>query len=412
MPKSARCIILAIALPVVFGGFRFASGADWPGWRGPDENGIAREPLPDDPDLENVTWRAKVGLGFSSMAVSGRRVYTMGHDGRKVAGKETVWCLDAETGDVIWSDTYEAELLPNLHEGGPAATPAIDGDRIYTLSKDGRLHCYKAESGERIWQRNMMTEAGMKRPPEWGFSGSPYLLGDKLIVEAGATFALEKTTGKVLWKSQPYRPAYGSPIAFEQDRKSRIASLKTDGLVVLDAEKGETLAFAKWETAFQTNANTPIVRENSIFVSTGYDRGCALFEFAGNELKKRYENRAMCNHMNNSVLIDGYLYGFDGTAHRGRPTEFVCIEFASGEEQWRVPPEESLFCGSLIGTKDKKLILLSEKGELVIASASPTKFEFVARSQVLGGRCWTPPALSDGHIFCRNARGDLVCVEP
>jgi len=388
------------------------SGADWPRWRGPDENGIAREKLGDAVDPENAVWRKKIGIGFSSIAVADGRIFTMGHDGRKVAGEETIWCLDAETGEEIWSDTYEAALLPNLHEGGPSATPTVAGEQVFTLSKDGRLHAYETESGKRLWQRNVMADAGMKRPPEWGFAGSPYVVGELLLIEAGATFAFKKATGELVWRSEMYRPAYGSPVAFEHVGKTRIAILKTDGLVILDAAAGTTLAFEKWETAFQTNASTPIIDDNLIFISTGYDRGCALFEFTGETLEKRYENRAMCNHMNNSVLIDGHLYGFDGTAHRGRPTEFVCLEFATGKEKWRVKPDEGLFCGSVIGTADHQLVILTERGELLVAKATPDQFAYIARAQVLGGRCWTPPALANGRIYCRNARGDLVCVLP
>ena len=401
---------LMIVTVILFAGS--LSGADWPQWRGPDENGIAREKLEGTVDLENVAWRKEIGIGFSSIAVAGDRVFTMGHDGRKVAGKETVWCLEAATGAEIWSDTYEAALLPNLHEGGPSATPTVEGEQVFTLSKDGRLHAYEIESGKRVWQRNVMEDAGMKRPPEWGFAGSPYVLGDLLLIEAGSTFAFRKATGELVWRSDAFRPAYGSPVAFEHAGKIRIATLKTDGLVILDAETGTTLAFEKWETAFQTNASTPLIDGNLIFISTGYDRGCALFEFTGEALEKRYENQSLCNHMNNSVLIGGHLYGFDGTAHRGRPTEFVCLELASGKEKWRVKPDEGLFCGSVIGTADDQLVILSERGELLVAEATPERFSYAARAQVLGGRCWTPPALANGRIYCRNARGDLVCVVP
>jgi outer membrane protein assembly factor BamB len=115
--------------------------------------------------------------------------------------------------------------------------------------------------------------------------------------------------------------------------------------------------------------------------------------------------------MNNSVLIDGHLYGFDGTAHRGRPTEFVCLELATGKEQWRVPPAVGLGCGSVMATADGTLLILSERGELLTAPATTAGFKTTARHQVLGGRCWTVPVLAHGRIYCRNARGDLVCVK-
>ena len=137
----------------------------------------------------------------------------------------------------------------------------------------------------------------------------------------------------------------------------------------------------------------------------------ALFELAGDRLRKIYEHKIMANHMNNSVLLDGHLYGFDGTAHRGRPTEFVCLELATGQEKWRVPASETLGCGSVMAAGGT-LLILSERGELVAAPATLTAFKASARASVLGGKCWTVPVLAHGRIYCRNSRGDLVCVKP
>lgn len=408
--RLVTVVLLTLILPALPGFESRARAGDWPHWLGPDRNGVAGEALPDAFDGETVAWRARVGTGFSSVAVAGGRLYTMGHDGAASGGRETVWCLDAGTGEPRWQVAYEAALLPNLHEGGPAATPAVAGDRVYVLSKDGQARCLDAGTGTVVWRRDIWRDAGMKAPPEWGFAGSPLVLGERVLIEAGATFALDRATGEILWRSQPFRPAYGTPAPFLHQDALRLAVLKSDGLVVLDGENGGTLAFAEWETPFHTNATTPLVHGTALFLSTGYDRGCALFQFDGRGLSKRYESRVLCNHMNQSVLLDGYLYGFDGTAHRGRPTELVCIEIESGRERWRVPPDLGLGCGSLIGTSDGKLIVLSERGELLVAPASPAGFEPGSRAQVLGGRCWTPPVLAGGRVYCRNSRGDLVAV--
>lgn len=387
-----------------------AGAADWPRWLGPNYDGIAAESLDESFSADSVLWRVQVGIGFSSIAIAGDRVLTMGHDGNASSGKETLWCLDAADGSVKWSTSWEAPLLPNLHEGGPAATPTIDGDQVIVLGKNGKLSSFGLETGKLNWRRDLLADTGQAKAPEWGFAGSPLRLEDLLIVEAGMTLALDPETGDIRWRSQPFRAAYGSPAPLQYDGRTYLAVLKTEGLVVLDAENGGTMAFEPWETAFNTNATTPIVDGDSIFISTGYDRGAALFQFDGRELVKRYENQSLCTHMNNAVLIDGYLYGFDGTAHRGRPTEFVCLEWESGKERWRVSPREGLGCGSLIGTSNGKLLILTEKGELAVAPASPRRFDLDDRAQVLGGRCWTPPALAGGRFFARNSRGDLVCV--
>ncbi len=401
-----------LLLVVLFASLPIVSGVDWPQWRGPDENGISAERLPAKPDFTTVLWQKKVGTGFSTVAVAEGRVFTLGHSGAKDGGSETVWCFHAETGAEIWQHSYPAPLIARFYEGGPGATPTVRGGKVFTYSKHGRLHSYEAASGKVIWQRDMLAEAGLDEPPEWGFACSPYFLtDDTLLIEAGATFAIDAATGKVRWKSQRFTPAYGTPKAFTADGRKLLAVMKTEGLVVLDAGNGATVATADWKTSFDTTATTPIIHGGKIFISTGYDRGCALFELAGDQLKKSYEHKLLSNHMNNSVLIDGHLYGFDGTAHRGRPTEFVCLELATGKEKWRVPPAVGLGCGSVMATADGTLLILSERGELLTAPATPAGFKATARHQVLGGRCWTVPVLAHGRIYCRNARGDLVCVK-
>ena len=386
-------------------------GADWPQWRGQDENGTTTERLPDKPGFDNVVRRKQVGTGFSSVAVAEGRLFTMGHRGPKTGGSETVWCFNAESGEELWTHSYPAPLIARFYEGGPGATPTVRQGRVFTYSKHGRLHCYEAKTGKLIWQRDMLAAAGLEGPPEWGFACSPYFLNDEtLVIEAGATFALAATTGKVLWQGERFTPAYGTPKAFQADGRKLLAVMKTDGLAVVDAGNGKTVATVDWKTAFDMTATTPIVQGNRIFISTGYDRGCALFELAGDRLQKIYENKRMANHMNNSVLVEGHLYGFDGTAHRGRPTEFVCMELATGTEKWRVPPSETLGCGSVMATAGGTLLILSERGELVSAPASPVGFKSTARASVLGGKCWTVPVLTHGRIYCRNSRGDLVCV--
>ncbi|MDF1741040.1 MAG: PQQ-like beta-propeller repeat protein [Verrucomicrobiales bacterium] len=376
---------------------------DWPRWLGPETNGISGEVLPEQVDLTNRVWTAEIGIGFSSVSVAGGRVYSMGHRD----GEETVSCLSEADGSLLWSDSYEAELMPNLHEGGPGATPTVDGDHVYTMSKDGQLRVYEADSGALVWKKEMPAISGMREIPEWGFTASPLIEGDTVFVEAGATFAFDKKTGEELWRSDDYRPAYGTPQLFEADGRALLAVLKTDGLVILDPANGKTLAFSMWRTSFQTNSTTPLsAGDGRLFISTGYDQGCALFRFSEGKLSKLYENKNMCNHMGNSVLIDGCLYGFDGTAHRGRPVEFTAIDLETGEKKWHF---EDLKYGSVIAA-GQDLIVLTERGEILIGPATPAGFEARVRHSILSGRCWTPPVLANGVIYARNASGMLVAI--
>lgn len=382
--------------------------ADWPNWLGPTKDGVSTETNWGN-GLDNLQWKAKVGVGFSSVVVANGRLFTMGHDGQKRGGNETVYCLDAKTGKPIWTDSYKAPLVDYLHEGGPCATPTVDGNAVYAISKHGLLNAYQASTGKKVWSKDMMAVSGMRKVPEWGFSGSPYVMGNLLLIEAGATFALNKQTGDIIWKSKDYRPAYGSPISFKSGENTHVAVLKTDGLVILDAQDGKTLAFEKWETNYRTNASTPIIKGDKIFISTGYRRGCALFQWNGKSLRKIYENKILSTHMNHAILVGDYLYGFDGNVHMAGPKDFACIQFSTGKEQWRVT-DRGLQVGSLIVAGDR-MLMLGQRGECVIAKVNPNRFEVLNREQIIGGKTWTMPVLANGLFYARNAKGDLFCTK-
>lgn len=377
---------------------------DWPHWLGPNGDGTSSESEWKS-EISDPIWKSKVGVGFSAVSVANGKLYTMGHDGKKTGGNETVYCLDSKTGKAIWEHSYPAPLIDYLHEGGPCSTPTVDETTVYAISKHGLLHAYQVKDGQIIWKKDMMKIAGMKRPPEWGFAASPYVLGEQLIIEAGATYSLNKKTGEVIWKSKTYRPAYGTPIHFQPGGQSIIATLKTDGLVLLDSQNGKTLAFEKWETSYRTNASTPIVRGNKIFISTGYQRGCALFQWKKGKLQKLYENKVLSTHMNHAILVDGFLYGFDGNVHMAGKKDFVCMEFLTGKEKWRIS-DRGLMVGSLMVAGDR-MIVLGQRGELIFAKVNPSQFKELSREQAIGGRCWTMPVLANRILYLRNARGDL-----
>jgi hypothetical protein len=184
-----RLFLVSFVSLGLFGGLAKPSAGDWVRWRGPNLNGISSETgwlanWPDDGPRR--LWKAKVGTGFSSIAVANGKVYTIGNSGRgKGEEKDTVFCFDATTGKVIWSHAYEAKLDPKYYAGGPSGTPTVDGDRVYTLSKHAQLICFGAADGHVVWQKNIATETRAKRPT-WGFAGSPLVIGGTLFVNVGA----------------------------------------------------------------------------------------------------------------------------------------------------------------------------------------------------------------------------------
>lgn len=380
-----------------------ATAADWPNWMGPNLNGISTESVPTDwPDdgLPTV-WSADIGIGFSSVSIVDGRLYTMGHRN----GEETIWCLDANDGSTIWTHSYPAELNDNLYEGGPGATPTVDQQQVFCLSIDGRLTCLDRRTGKLIWEVMLQDELDVGLH-EWGFDSSPLVLDGKVIVQGGRVAAFDRHTGKKIWQSPKHAAGYGAVRPFRNDGRQLLASLDCDGLRITDPADGTTVALAEWKSPFGTNSTTPIIHGDLIFISTGYNVGCGLFRLNGSELKLVYTSKRMRNHFNNSILLDGHLYGMDGNSNLGRVVTLTCMEFETGDVLWK---QRGLGCGSLMVANDH-LLILSEDGDLVLAEATPTEYTEVARSSFLDGRCWTVPVLLNGRVYGRNAAGDLKSV--
>ena len=190
-----------------------------------------------------------------------------------------------------------------------------------------------------------------------------------------------------------------TPTPFELDGEPLLAVFNSRGLAVIEqAEGAEIAALHEWRTRYDINAASPIVVDDRIYVSSGQERGNSLLRLGPDGLEPVWENKRMGNKMTGCVLIDGHLYGFDETV-------LSCMDL-EGETKWR---HRGLGYGALMAA-DKRLIVLDDQGELLVAEATPTGFEPLTRQKVLdGGVYWTRPVLVDGLIYCRNSLGSLVC---
>ena len=183
------CRIASILIVVMVGITALADGADpvlpksWPNWMGPNFDGISHETGWSSTWPANglhVVWSRQIGVGFSSISIADGRLFTMGH----VNGKEIVWCLNANTGEEIWNHQYPCRLNDNLHEGGPGATPTVDGEHVYTLGKEGQLYCLDIATGKVIWEVMLQKDLEVGNP-DWGFSSSAVISGNQQILEGG-----------------------------------------------------------------------------------------------------------------------------------------------------------------------------------------------------------------------------------
>ena len=376
-------------------------GAEWPQWRGSDRNGISPERVLTAWPAEGprVLWRAAVGTGFSSCSISQGRLYTMGNTN----GQDTVWCLDDATGQPLWQHTYGSKLGPQYYEGGPGSTPAVHEGRVFTISKWGDVFCFDAAKGKILWQCDLRKE-GIK-PNRWGFAGSPLIWHKLVILNAGgAGTALDYDTGRVVWSNGTNAAGYASPVLFKSDGHECVLIFAAKHLVALEPKTGRELWRYPWETSWDTNNPDPLIYRDSIFIST-FSRGCALLRVKDGKPETIYDNKVLHNHLSPGILLGDYLYAFNGQAKEA--TDLRCIHLPTGELKWtrKDPAFGSLICA------DGKLIILSEKGELLCAEASPAEFKPLARAQALGGLCWTPPALANGRLYLRNAKGDVVCLD-
>lgn len=373
------------------------SATDWYQWRGSNRDGISNEKgwtYAWSQEGPKKLWEASLGKGFSSVSVSKGKIYAMGNENKT----DTVYCFDANNGSRIWKYSYHCPAEGGGHPG-PGSTPTVDGNCVYTLSREGDFFCFDANTGNVIWYKDVKKEFSAK-PPSWQFTSSPLVYGNIVIVDVGITVALDKISGKLAWKTQDYEGGYSSPYAFKRGNTNIIAVYNGFGLVLLDPKTGQELGKQKFQIDNRVNVATPIVSDNKAFVSSGYGKGCALIDVSTNNLSIIWENKNMKNHFNSCVLFNGYLYGFD-------ESELKCLDFQTGNVKWS---QKGLGKSSLM-IADGKMIILTEKGELVIAEANSDSYKELARAKVLGGLCWTVPVLSGGKIYCRNHEGNLICLE-
>jgi len=383
--------------------------ADWPQYLGPRGDAISSEKINGDwsKSPPRTLWKTQVGKGCGSWAIVEGKALVTGNDGRN----DIVRCLNAQTGKSIWRHQYPEKLVPNLYEGGPNTTPAVDGSRVYTLSKSGVLFCLNLADGRPIWRKHLKTDFGGKAGG-WGFTASPVVDGDLVYVlpcsKDGAFYALDKKSGAVAWHTtNVQRSGYAAPVLTTIDGTK--AALVFYGRTVVAHDltaKGKILFQHRWKTSYDVNASNPQYHDGKVFFASGYGMGYAVLDVTGTSPRILHRDQDIRMIFQNSVRTGNSITGVFGD--KRIDAELIRMDLASGKIHWREKMPGTRASSALVGDT---FVLLSETGDLVAGKLSDRSFTETGRLKILPRKCWSPFAVADGKLIARNNNGDAICLD-
>ena len=390
--------------------------ADWAQWRGPNRDGHTSYSLAVLPKEPKTLWSIPIGNGQASPLVVGDKVIYLDEQGNQ----EVAHAVDIKTGKELWHTAVgESEAFENAYGTGPRCTPLVDGDRVYTQTCRGEFRCLALADGKVIWKTSFATDwyapffGNKSNAPEaketasrrHGNNGSPVIEGNRVFVAVGSPtkgtlVAFDKLTGKVLWTAGKENTAYSSLMVGTLAGVRQVVHLTGDSLMGVDVANGKIL----WQTPVKTGAKrhvlTPLLADNSVTISSstvGLTKFSVIKDSGGLKVEPAWKNDKIKITLATPVLVNGHLYGL-GTG--GNKTEFICVDFKTGEVKWSQPGFSDY--AAVIATGDK-LLVQDMAGTLMLLKASPEKFEELGRMQVCGNT-WSHPAIADGKIYQRDKK--------
>lgn len=371
----------------------------WPGFRGPRRDGIVRNvrirtDWAASPPAE--MWRRSIGPGWSSFAVSGDYLYTQEQRG----DDEIVACYKVSTGEPVWRHRDRVRFWESNGGAGPRGTPSLAGGRVYAFGATGILNALDAATGARIWSRNVAEDTGRK-VPEWGFSSSPLVAGDAVIVAAAGTLAAyEIASGKQRWMGPARDGSYSSPHLVTIDGVAQVVLLSPPGAISVALEDGKVL----WEHAWEGGAivqPTPIGGGDLLISALAATGGLGLRRLSiargaeGWSVEERWTSNGLKPYFNDYVIHKGHAYGFDGSI-------LSCVGLDDGKRRWKGGRFGN---GQMVLLPEQDLLLvLSEDGELALVGASPDKFTELAKVPAIDGKTWNHPAIAGDVLLVRNGQ--------
>jgi outer membrane protein assembly factor BamB len=340
-------------------------------------------------------WRRPVGPGWSSFAVHAGRLYTQEQRGNN----EIVGCYDVSTGKPVWRHSDPVRFWESIGGPGPRATPTLSNGRVYSLGATGIMNVLDDRTGAVVWSRNAVSDTSAKIPP-WGIAGSPLVVGDLVIVAAsGNLVAYDLATGNPRWFGPRGGDSYSSPQLVTIDGVQQIVLMSSTGATSVALADGKVLWTHSWPS--DTRIMQPAVAgDGELMISVGDGMGGSGTRLiavkqgsSGWTTEERWTSEDLNSNFTDFVIHKGHAFGFDwGT--------LACIDLKDGKRKWKSPVRGY---GQLVLLPDENVLLvLSEKGELVLVKASPDQFTELARFPVLEGKTWNHPVLVGDVVLVRN----------
>jgi outer membrane protein assembly factor BamB len=377
---------------------------DWPQFLGPHRDGVSAESgiAPWTAQGPRLVWSRAVGAGYAGAVAANQRLIIF----HRVGDEEVVECLGAADGKPVWKFSYPTAFEDDFGKGdGPRATPTIAGGTVITHGADGWLHALDLETGKKRWGRPLTKDYAVPGS-FFGVGSSPLIYEDRVLVNVGGKnagiVALALATGKELWRATSDGASYSSPTLAKVGDTSHAVFFTRLGVVVLDPHTGKVRFQTRWRSRndASVNAATPLIIGDLAFFSTSYETGALLVKLRADGAEPVWDtDELMTNHYNTSIYRDGHLYGFHGRQEAG--ASFRCVDLRTQKVNWDKP---RFGCGAMVRAGDK-LIVLTERGELLLVEATPREYRELARAQVFEATpCRAQIALSEGRLYARDQK--------
>lgn len=349
-------------------------------------------------------WRIQIGPGWSGFAVAGHRAITQEQRGTQ----ECVTCYDIRTGKLLWSHTDEAHFNELMGGEGPRAVPTVDAPagRVFTMGSTGLVNCLDLASGEKLWRRDVLKDAGSTRNLEWGKSSSPLLTAAHVICSAGddgaSLVAYDRQTGEIAWKSGTDGGSYASPVLLTLAGQPQIVTVNRSSVSGHDPVSGSMRWQFPWPGIFPKVAQPQRVGEDQLLITSSYGVKSHLLQIMPGTQSPViiWAASAPRTKFSSASVVGDHAYALDeGT--------LCCVSLKTGERVWR---EGRHGFGQQICVGKDLLLIQTEKGPVVLVKPSPEKLIEIARLDALKTKTWNPPTLAGRWLLLRNDR-EAVCYE-